>query len=140
MALGDFWFKVDATLAPPGTSHLIGVAIVAVFHHVVDAHTHVAIVVIIGLPKCTVRVRSHFVVVAEVVRQYFEVAAVGIAAKHHPLTVRRSLVVDLVSTHVNHGFTVAIHNLLAVVAKIEVQFAICSLDERVDSVVGLFTA
>ena len=89
------------------------------------------------MPEGTVGIGSNFVVVAKIVGQYFQIAAIRVAAKYHPLAVRGTVGIHSIATQIDHRFTVAIHNLFAVVAKVEVQLAIGTLHKGVYGVVGL---
>ena len=87
MAQRNFLFNIGTVGTPTRARHFVGKAIVAVFHHVVDAHAFVAVVVVVGLPHGAVAVHGHFVVIAEIIAEYFHVFEVGIAAEHHALLV-----------------------------------------------------
>jgi hypothetical protein len=74
VSLWDFGFPVGAFRLPTGAGDFIHVSIVAKFHDVVDSGSAVTVVIIIGLPDGTEGVDSSFVVVTEVMAEYFHIA------------------------------------------------------------------
>src|SRR5262249_38394148 len=70
--------RIGRLVAGPVRALGADVAEVAAFHHVVDAHALVAVVVIVGLPGRPVGVGGDLVVVSEVLAERLEAGAVGI--------------------------------------------------------------
>ena len=139
MLLGNGLFEVGTVGAPARAGHLVGVAVVAVFHHVVDPHTLVAVVVVVALPEGTIRVDGHLEVVTEILAQHLHFAAVGVTTEHHALPV--ALFVDgFARVSVENSLAVFILNLLAFVAEVEVPLAIGAKDKGVHAVVVLIAA
>ena len=73
---GQFVVEVGAVILAPALAAGPPVAVVAAFHHVVQARPLVAVVVVVGLPNRPVGVHRHLVRVAEIVGVDLEVGAV----------------------------------------------------------------
>ena len=109
---------------PACAGSLVDVAVVAILHHPVDAHAPVAVVVVVALPEAPERVDGDLIVVAEVVAEHLEIAAVGLAAEHHALPVGCAGVVDDVTEAIGDSRAVLVVNGLPVVAEVEVPAAV----------------
>src|SRR5204862_2352146 len=72
-------------LIPACAGHLVRVAEVAKFHHVIDADAAITVVVVVGLPERPEGVDAYFVVVAEIMAEDFEFLAIEIAAEDQAL-------------------------------------------------------
>ena len=73
MAARDFRLDINALSLPAGAGHFIGVPVVAVLHHEVDAHATITVVVVVALEDVTERIGDHFVVIAEIIPEHLEV-------------------------------------------------------------------
>ena len=133
----DLGLQVRAARLPAGPAPLVHVAIVAIFHHEVDPHSLVAVVVVVALPERAERVHRHLVVVAEVVAEHLEVGAVGPATEDHALAVGLSTVVDRVAETIHHRLAVTVMDGPAGVAEVEVPAAVGADHEGVHRVVVL---
>ena len=103
VAAGNFGLNINPLSVPASAGHFIGVAVVTVLHHEVDAHTAITVVVVVALEDVAERIGDHFVVIAEIIPEYFEIAqlAVGvISPEGHPLLVGLALGVDSVAGEV----------------------------------------
>ena len=133
----DFCFPSSAVGLPPGTGLLVFVSVVAVFDDIVDPHSAVAVVIVVRLPQPAERVDSHFPVVTEVPGERFEVGPIEVTAKDHALLVRLASVFDDVALLVDNRLSVLVADLLSGISKIEVELAIRTKDERMNSMVVL---
>ena len=97
----------------------------------------VAVVVVVGLPERAERVDGDFVIVAEVVPERLEVAAVEVAAEDHALAVGLAAVVDDVAGAVDDRLAVLVVDGVPLVAEVPVELAVGSEDEGVGRVVVL---
>jgi hypothetical protein len=105
--------------------------------HGVDPHAPVAVVVVVALPERAEGVDRHLVVVAEVVAEHFEVAAVGPAAEDHPLPVGLARIVDDVAEAIHDGLAIAVVDGPARVTEVEVPAAVGADHEGVHRVIVL---
>ena len=135
-------------LAPACAGEFLAVAVVATLEDVVDADAVVAVVVVVRLPNVSEGVDCHFVIVAEVVPEHLELAAVRITAKNHSAPVGRSCVFEaahlaavehVVAGGVDDQFAVCVVNESAVVAHIPVEFAVRPKHKRVGGMIVLRT-
>ena len=97
VAAGNFGLNINPLSVPASAGHFIGVAVVAVLHHEVDAHAAIAVVVVVALEDVTERVGGHFVVITEIISEYFEIAQLAVSVispEGHPLLVGFALRVD----------------------------------------------
>src|SRR3954469_22869492 len=97
VATRDLAAPADARAAPTGARHLVLVAEVAPFHHVVEPSGAVAIVVVVALPDRAERIYDKLVWIAEVVAQHFDVRAVRLETERHPFLIRGELLLDAVA-------------------------------------------
>ena len=100
---GNFGLNIDPLSVPASAGHFIGVAVVAVLHHEVDAHAAIAVVVVITLEDVAERIRGHFVVIAEIISEHLEVAQFTVSVvgpEGHPLLVGFALRVDSIAGEV----------------------------------------
>src|SRR5690606_19979199 len=66
MAYRNFIFHVCSASPPAGAGKLVGIAVVSVFHHIVDAGAFVSIVIVVRLPEGAEGIHRGFVIVPEV--------------------------------------------------------------------------
>src|SRR3954465_9395161 len=135
VAQRNFVLPIAALLRPAFAVHFVGVTVVAVVENVIDADALVAVVVVIGLPHAAEGIDADFVVVAKIVSEHLEIAAVEIAAENHALAIRIAFVIHFVAVAVDDGRTVRAFDLFSFVAEIEIEFAIGAEDERVNTVI-----
>ena len=140
--LRDFRFEVRALRLPARAGLLVGVAEVAVVHHVIDAHALVAVVVVVALPHRAERIHGDLVVVAEVVPERLDIARhalfqINVAAEHHALPVGRALVRDFIADDVLHDLSVGPREFGDRVARVEIKFPVRSEDKCVDLVIEI---
>ena len=88
VAARNLFFYIRARRLPAGSGNFIFVAVVAVFHHIVDANAFVAVVIVVRLPNRAEAVDAQFPVVAEVPAERIDFAAVQFAAKRHAFLIR----------------------------------------------------
>ena len=86
---------------PSRASYFVGITVVAELHDIIDAHTAIAIVVIVGLPKRAERIHGDLVIVTEVPRQRFHIATIHVAAESHSHAIRVASICDFVASQVN---------------------------------------
>src|SRR5438876_253700 len=79
--------QMEPADAPTGAGHFVSVSEVAELHHVIDAHSAVAIIVVVRLPERAEGIDGEFIVIAEVMGEHLEFAAVEVAAEDHALAV-----------------------------------------------------
>ena len=108
MLFRDSLFHVGTLGTPCSSSKLILVAVIAVLHHVIDAHPAVAIIIIVALPQRTKAVDGDHPVVAKVPAQRLHLTAIKFAAKHHPFLIRRALIIHHITGEIGHGVAVLI--------------------------------
>lgn len=122
---------------PAGAGEFILVAVVAIFHDKVDADASIAVVIVVGLPDGAEAVDAEFPVVAEVPAQRFDSTAIQFAAEGHTFLVRFASGSNFVAGEIDDDFSVRRVQLFTAVAEVEVQSAIRSEGEAVDTVVVL---
>ncbi len=130
----DIRLPVCSPGPPPRARNFVDVAVVAVLHHIVDAHGAVTVVVIVGLPQRAEGVDSHFVIIPEVVCQDFEFAPVRITAEDHTLAIRTALL-HAIAGHIDYDVAGSIDYLLPTVAKIEIVLPVRTENESMHTVV-----
>ena len=127
---------VGARVLVAHAGHLVGVTEVSAFHDVVDA-AGAGAVVVVRLPENAEGIDGDLPVVAEVVAQHFDPAAVQLAAYDHPLPVGFSGVVNRIPVDVLDGRAVRMLQFGGVVAEIEIEPAVGPEADGVDGVVVL---
>ena len=141
VTLRDVLLQANARGLPACAGHLIGVAVVAKLHDVVDAHSLVSVVIIVALPHGAKRVRGDLPVVAEVPGEHLHLAAIQLASEDHALLIRAVVLIGaLHAVDVGDEFPLGITELLARVAEVEVETAIGTEVEGVDAVIVLRAA
>ena len=140
MALRYFGLEIRPRHLPACSGALVDVAVVAPLHDEVDPHPLIAVVVVVALPERAVGIDRDFVVVAEVVAENLEVAAVGIAAEHHPLPVGLAAVVDDIPHPVDDRLALRIVDGVTGVAEVEIPAAVGADGEGMDGMVVLRVA
>jgi hypothetical protein len=113
-------FHIYAPRLPAGTSHLVRISIISILENIIDAHTPVSIIVIIRLPHVSEGVYSHFIIIPEVMSQYFKIATIHITAKDHSLAVWFSFCLYTDPFRVCNHFPVLVEDAIARVSKIEI--------------------
>ena len=137
MAFGDGLLHVGALVAPATAGDFAAKTVVPILHHIIDTHSTITIIIVIALPKGAKAVDGHHPVVAKVPTERFQSAAVEITAKHHALLVRIATVVHLVAGQVHDRLAVLVLELATGVAEVEVQPAVRTEHEIMDSMVVL---
>src|SRR5690606_3618179 len=133
--LGYLLLFVGAVGPPSRARHFIRVAIIAIFHHIVDTHPFVAIIIIVGLPHGAVRIDGNFIIVSEVLSQDFKFTEIKVGAKDQTLfVIFRGY---FLSCHIFNGISLSIFYLHTFVAEIEVKFAVGTENKSVHAVVML---
>ncbi len=138
--LGDGGFEIGPRRLPAGAGHLVAIAVVAVFEQIVDADGPVAVVVVVRLPQAAEGIDGQFVVVAEVVGEDLEAAAVQLATKGHAAVKRLPFVDDRATENILHNVAVAIVDRVPFVAEVPVEPSVGAEDEFVGRVVVLRNA
>ncbi len=131
-------FDIGAVHLPARARHFVGVAVIAVLHHIIDAHAPIAVVVVVGLPEGAVTVGRYFIVVAEIVPQHLEMCKIGVAAKHHALAVVFG--VDVFSIAVFDRLALAVLQHFTCIAEVEIEFSVGAEHDGVQAVVVLMPA
>ena len=73
MAQWNRVFHIGAGGIPACTRHFIGIAKIAIRHHIVDACSLVAVIIIVALPHGAIAVYRHFIRVPEIIAQALHV-------------------------------------------------------------------
>src|SRR5690606_24627267 len=102
--------------------------------------TSVSVIIIIRLPQIPIRVHRNLVGITKIMSQYFQLTPVRVTTKSHPLSERFSLVVDRNSIFVFNDISILVHQTIAHVTKIEIQFSVWTKSERMNAVVMLFSS
>ena len=134
----DLRLHADPRLPPARTGDFVGVAVVAVLHHLVDADPLVAIVIVVALPKTAKGVDVDFPVVAEIPAQHFQIGPVQLTAEDHALAVGAIVFIGAFDPmDVGDEVAILVTEPLPGVAEVEIQTPVGSEMERVDAVVVL---
>ena len=133
-------FHVGAFGPPARACELILIAVVAILHHVVDAHAAVSVIIIVALPKGAEAIDGDHPVIAEIPAQRLHLAAIKFATKHHALLIRFAIGGYRIAGKVGHSITVLVLELLACVAKVEIQPPIRTKHKLVNPMIVLRTA
>ena len=116
--------EVGAGNPPAGPRQFVDVAVVAVFHHPVDADAAVAVVVVVALPEAAKGIDCNLIVIPEVVAENLKVAAIWLAAKDHALSEGVARVVDRLAEAVVQQVAVTVMDRPAGVAEVEIEPAV----------------
>ena len=133
----DFCLDVCAGRLPASTGEFILISVVAEFHHIVDADSAIAIIVVIRLPDGPEAVHAEFPVIAEVPAERFDAAAVQFTAEGHAFLIGFACCADFVAGEVDHDLSIGGVQLFAAVAEVEVETTIRPEREAVDAVIVL---
>ena len=137
VAARNLFFHIRARCLPAGSGDLIFVAVVAVFHHVVDANAFIAVIIVVGLPDGAEAVDAQFPVVTEIPAERIDFAAVQFATKRHAFLIRLAIRDDFISCNVYNQFAIGRMQFVAAVAKVEVKSTVRAERETVNSMVVL---
>ena len=137
VAARNLVFHIRARRLPAGSGDFVLVAVVAVFHHVVDTHAFVAVVIVVGLPDRAEAVDAQFPVVTKVPAERIDFASVQFAAKRHAFLIRLASGSHFVSSNIDDDRTVRIVQFFTSVAEVEVKSTVWAERKAVNSVVVL---
>ena len=110
------------------------------FQNIVDTNAPVTIIIIITLPHITKCVHCYFVVIAEIMRHYFQAAAIGVTAEDHSLPVRFPLVVNNISVSIPDHIPILIEYAVAGITEVKIEQSIGTKSKGMDGMVVLNTA
>ena len=100
----DLGLQVCSRHSPTGPVSFIEITIVAKLHDKIDAHTFIAIIVIVRLPHVSVRVNSHFIGVSEIMSKHFNLSTLNVSPEDHPFPVGFAIVNDLFTRNIPDNF------------------------------------
>ncbi len=124
MSQGNLLFDVGTLIAPTPTGKLPAITVVAKLHHIVDANTAVAVVIVVGLPDGTEAIHRNFPVVAEVPAESLKIRTILVTTENHALLIGFPTVVHLVAGFVDDRFAILILDLPSSVAEVKVKLTV----------------
>src|SRR5699024_1065582 len=120
--------------------HLIGITIIAIFHHIINAYSPIAIIVIIGLPQVAVRIHRYFIRVSEIIPEHFQMASIRVATERHTLPVRLSMIIDRNPVRIFYNLSVFVQKAVPLVTKIKIKFPVRTKGESMDTMIVLMAS
>ena len=120
MLFRNRFFHISAFGPPTSSGYFAAIAVVAVFHNVVDTHTPISIIIIIALPKCAETINNDHPVVTKIPTQSFKTTPIKLTAKYHSLLVRVAAIIHLISCKIDDRLAILIFKLFPGISKIEV--------------------
>ncbi len=134
---GNFLFDIGALVAPSLPGELIAEPVIPEFHHEVNPHRLVSIIVIVTLPDGPEGIDAQFPVIPEIPSQSFHVGSIEVAAEGHALLVGLTTGFDFIASLVGNDLPLGICQLTRSVSKIEIEFPVGTKGECVNSVIVL---
>ena len=132
-------FHVNAFSTPARTGYFIRVAIISIFHNVIDSYSFIPVIIIITLPYISITIYGRFVFVSEIMAQAFHMSTVRITTEEHSFFVffRPYLITILIDEPQGlpetHGFATSGWNAAPTTGKIIARVApMLGLEPRLD--------
>ena len=139
MTQGYFRFNIGALIPPTLSRKFTPITVVSKFHDIVDSHTPVSVIIVIGLPNSPKAVHGCFPVISEIPSDCLKIGSILVATKHHSLLVWFAFVVYLVARHINDWLAGFILYLTTTVTKVKVELAIGTEVYGMDTMIVLST-